>query len=458
MWQLVIRLKQWLDDFGLIVVPILLLIGLGVVGASWYYVSAYDVVIQNARVIDPETGMDRVVYLGINANKIAAVSAVQIRGHKVINGNGLIVGPGFIDIAAHAIRRFDQDIYLSNGVTTVLDFSVGQNAGYDFETIERPMLNIGVALDVSAYGQDPNIDISNIKRALTSGAIGMVWRIPAYDARSEGLLIPLIHLAGTYQRPLSIQIPTVGSPDQIRRLIRLTGDLAHVVSASVIIQQLPRRAHVFTHSAVAAFDQLNPSASVWFTLSPYKGELLTNRSIPFPVSFYRSNGCLVFDTFNGGNINQSAANMIVFSVSQSALDRAVIGSRALIASDARIDTNPIHPRYSGTFARVVRQWVLTNPIMDWLAVFELLSLRPAMVLAPSIPAMAHKGRVQIGADADLIAIDPKKIEDWATYQHPIQPSVGVVWVMVNGRIVRQNGAPIKGYRPGKWLSPNEGAL
>src|SRR5688572_30319940 len=68
----------------------------------------YDLVLQGGRVIDPESGLDGVRNVGIQAGKIAAVSASPLKGRATIDASGLVVAPGFIDMHAHG-----QDPYSS---------------------------------------------------------------------------------------------------------------------------------------------------------------------------------------------------------------------------------------------------------------------------------------------------------------------------------------------------------
>ena len=68
----------------------------------------YDLVIQNGRVIDPESGLDAVRSLGIRDGKIAAVSRRVLQGREVIDARGLVVAPGFIDL--HAMVRTTRTI------------------------------------------------------------------------------------------------------------------------------------------------------------------------------------------------------------------------------------------------------------------------------------------------------------------------------------------------------------
>jgi formylmethanofuran dehydrogenase subunit A len=78
---------------------------------------------------------------------------------------------------------------------------------------------------------------------------------------------------------------------------------------------------------------------------------------------------------------------------------------------------------------------------------------PAQVLGRSTPAARLKGRLQEGADADLVIFDLQTVTDRATYQHPMETSVGVEYLLVGGAMVVDKGKLIEGVFPGKAVLP-----
>src|ERR1041384_2606102 len=86
---------------------------------------AYDLVIQNGRGIDPESGLDAVRSLGIRGGRIAAVSAGPLKGRATIEARGLVVAPGFIDLHVHGQNDENYRVYAMDGVTTALELEVG---------------------------------------------------------------------------------------------------------------------------------------------------------------------------------------------------------------------------------------------------------------------------------------------------------------------------------------------
>ena len=86
----------------------------------------YDVVITGGRAIDPETGLDAVRNVGINGDKIAAVTEDKIEGKEGIDAKGHVVAPGFIDMHHHlAAVPFGEKLALRDGVTTPLELEGG---------------------------------------------------------------------------------------------------------------------------------------------------------------------------------------------------------------------------------------------------------------------------------------------------------------------------------------------
>lgn len=93
--------------------------------ASYAQSEKYDLVFKEARVIDPETNLDAVRYVGINGSKIAAVSVTPIEGKIEIDAKGKVLGPGFVDLHTHAINVPSFWMQAFDGVTTSLELEAG---------------------------------------------------------------------------------------------------------------------------------------------------------------------------------------------------------------------------------------------------------------------------------------------------------------------------------------------
>ena len=95
-----------------------------------------------------------------------------------------------------------------------------------------------------------------------------------------------------------------------------------------------------------------------------------------------------------------------------------------------------HPRAYGNFARVFAQYVRKD---------HALSIEDAVRKLTSLPAdnlsLPDRGRLKVGAFADVVVFDPNAIQDHATFQKPHQLSSGVSYVLVNGRMAIKGGEP-----------------
>ena len=119
---------------------------------------------------------------------------------------------------------------------------------------------------------------------------------------------------------------------------------------------------------------------------------------------------------------------------------------AMIGSDGVPTSGLPHPRWAGTFARVLGHYTRD---------LGLLSL-PEAVRRMSGATTARfgltgRGVVRDGAAADLVVLDPATVADRATFAEPLLPPVGVQLVVVDGTVVVRDGA-VTGARPGRMLA------
>ncbi len=135
-------MKKYFKMFSLLV--------LSIAAVSTAVAANYDLVINNGRVIDPETNYDAVANVGVKDGLIAVITKDKIKGKETIDAKGLVVAPGFIDGHQHCIEPYQYRLMLRDGRTTLLDTEIGAHGPKLDEWYKRregkAPVNFGVAV------------------------------------------------------------------------------------------------------------------------------------------------------------------------------------------------------------------------------------------------------------------------------------------------------------------------
>jgi dihydroorotase len=128
---------------------------------------------------------------------------------------------------------------------------------------------------------------------------------------------------------------------------------------------------------------------------------------------------------------------------------AIASPLTMIASDTYWQNGTGHPRSAGTFSRVLGRYVRETQALSLMDAIRKMTVMPAQRLEARVPAMLRKGRLNVGADADITIFDAERVLDRATYREPSLSPVGIEHVIVNGVSVVANGRAMESVAPGK---------
>jgi dihydroorotase len=131
------------------------------------------------------------------------------------------------------------------------------------------------------------------------------------------------------------------------------------------------------------------------------------------------------------------------------IETGLRGEGIAVASDGMMYAPLAHPRTAGTFTRVLGKYVREDQTLDLMTALAKMTLLPARILEDIAPVMKQKGRLQVGADADITIFDPATVRDKATFEKGLEFSEGIEYVLVNGVVVVREGNTVNNVFPGQ---------
>jgi dihydroorotase len=132
------------------------------------------------------------------------------------------------------------------------------------------------------------------------------------------------------------------------------------------------------------------------------------------------------------------------------VQQAINSPLTMIASDgSEMKDGKGHPRSTGTFSHVLGHYVREAGSLTLMDALRKMTILPAKRLEARVPEMRDKGRLRVGADADLVIFDPARVVDRSTYQRQSLPPDGIAHVIVAGIEVVSGGRIVEGVTPGR---------
>jgi len=151
---------------------------------------------------------------------------------------------------------------------------------------------------------------------------------------------------------------------------------------------------------------------------------------------------------------QGVASVIMFQLDETDLRRALAHPHVMIGSDGsalatsgEMSAGKPHPRSYGTFPRVLGEYAREQRVLTLPEAVHKMTGMPARRLG-----LRDRGVIRVGARADLVVFDPKRVADRATFENPHRYPTGVEHVLVNGSVVIKDGDHT-GSLPGRVLTP-----
>jgi N-acyl-D-aspartate/D-glutamate deacylase len=460
----------------------------------------YDLVLEGGRVIDPETSLDAVRNVGIRDGKIACISSKPLNGGRVIHATGLVIAPGFIDLHQHGQDPESQRVKAFDGVTTALEMEIGApdvthflkwKEGHSLihygttasHCAARAMI-FGAPLSPDINPQAGNLEIlpksghatndsatpeqikkiqQRLRDELDAGALGVGMGIQYTPGATRLEVIDMFRVAAERKLPVYTHMRSFGrtepgsaieATEEVIGAAAITGAPLHIVHInSTCLADTLECLSLIEGARARGLD-------VTTEAYPYIAGMTAINSAIFNAGWREKIGIdysnlvlpntgehLTKERFEELHNSSAPQDVLVFANTQEMVDKTIPNPLVMIASDGAVG----HPRNAGTYSRVLAQYVREKKSLTLMDAIRKMTLMPAQMLERSTPAARHKGRLQEGADADIVVFDPQTISDRSTFDKPMEPSVGVHYLLVGGTVLIDDSKIVPDVYPGRAL-------
>ena len=446
---------------------------------------AYDLVIANGRVMDPESGLDSVRNVGIRDGRVEAISSSPLNGTRVIDATNLVVAPGFIDLHEHGQQEESYSMMVRDGVTSAFELEVGTGdvASWYASRDGGQIVNYGVSIGhiparMKVLG-DPGTGL------LPTGVGGSGMASEAQLAAIEAILRKGIADGAVAMGFGSAYTPgaTMAEIEHMFRVAAAGGVSAHIhmrnnVAGLDSTIEAAKRAGAKLHIVhVNSSGDTNLVAFLeHIKAAQDRGQDVTTEAYPYGAGMTELRSAM-FDDWKTWPEERFARHQLVstgerltrkrFGELRAATDTgdltviihgrtdeqtrtAAVSPLTMIASDGFIEHGRGHPRTSGSYSKVLGRYVREEKALSLMDALRKMTLMPARRLEARVPAMQAKGRVKVGADADITIFDPATVIDKATYEDASIPAAGIPYVIIAGQVVVDAGK-VMSARPGRAI-------
>jgi N-acyl-D-aspartate/D-glutamate deacylase len=442
----------------------------------------YDIVLANGRVMDPESGLDAVRNVGIRGHSIGAISQRPLQGRTVIDATGLVIAPGFIDLHSHGQDDENYRYKARDGVTTALELEVGVSpvASWYAAREGKALINFGAtsghiparmavmhdtgtllphdeAAHRRATPEEKRETEDLIRKGLDEKALGIGVGIAYVPTATHPEILDVIRIAADRKVPVFVHMRSPGAiepgsvTESLQEMIAdaaITGASIHVVHITsmangqtglmleMIAGARKRGLDITTEAYPYTAGETRLDSAV------FDGDWQHQLGISFNALQWVATGeRLTAETY--AKYRKDGGFVILHSIPEEAARQAMANPDVIVASDGMIYNGTGHPRGAGAYARVLGHYARDEKALTLMAALRKMTLLPANRLH-----LDSKGRIKMGADADITIFDPARVIDKATFENPAQYSEGIPFVLVNGVLVVRDGKIAEGVKPG----------
>jgi N-acyl-D-aspartate/D-glutamate deacylase len=445
----------------------------------------YDLVIANGRVMDPASGLDAVRHVGVRAGKIAAVSATPLRGRETIDAKGLVIAPGFIDLHSHGQTPENYRFKARDGVTTALEMEVGVSpvASWYGAREGKSLINFGAtsgelparmavmhdtggllprdkAVERPSTEEERRQIRALVARGLDEGALGIGMGVAYEPLATRDEVFQVFRLAADRKATIFIHMRNGGpvEPGVVDALQEVIADAAgagasvHVVHiTSMGLRETPLCLSLIGGARKRGLD-------ITTEAYPYTAGMTDLGSAIFAEGWQGRQGGISFGDLQWAatgerltaesfaRYRKQGGMVAIHSIPEDIVKLALANPMVMVASDGILENGKGHPRAAGTYARVLGRYVREQKTLSLMDALRRMTVMPADRIG-----MKNKGRLAVGADADVTVFDPARVIDRATFEKPAQYSVGIEDVLVVGVPVVRKGELVEGVAPGRGV-------
>ncbi len=431
----------------------------------------FDLAIVGGRVIDPASGFDFVASIGVSGSTVAAIAAgpdaAPLQASRTIDASGLVVSPGFIDILSYSPNGYGEWFKLADGVTANLGMHGLDNRAdqwFGAHPDGSSPVHFGGAYDNAfvrqTYGLEPydtaaagtiNAILEDARTDLRKGFIGLHMQPEYTPGTTADDLLGHAGLAADLQVPLCVHARYSDNmaPGTNLQAIGELVQAARETGAHVHVEHINSTGGtgVMAEALGRVGDAIDEGLAMTACVYPYefwatylKSARYEDWQEKYGISYgdlqvAGTSERLTEQTFGAAYADNSLT--AAFAMSPEDIELPLRTDFVMVGSDAILDrSHNNHPRSTGCFSRVLGRYVRERSVIDLPTALSKMTIQPALLLERRCPGLRRKGRLGIGADADITVFDPATVADRSTIANPAQESVGIQWVVVEGRVVR----------------------